>query len=266
MIGYITEFDGVSIGGTFGENQISINRAVTPSMARILGDGMYDLDGMQSPLIQTEYSATFLDRDGNVNARALFQRLGRSGWLKAKTRTGTDLMAWAKLTAIDSQQTPLHWQLQNRDPYTMRFSCRPYWYALTDTTTVLSSTSSASITNAGNARSSWVTLYITSAIASSLVIRIGRNSESTYAVPKYGNNVYNSTGTQTITYSASKESGSTLMIDFRTNAVTLNGVDAYANITLPDTQTTLGYLYPGVNRFLFSENVNCTIVHRGAYV
>jgi hypothetical protein len=266
MIGYITEFDGVSVGATFGGNQVSLSRATSPSMARILGDGMYDLDGMQSPLIQTEYSATFLDRAGNTNARALFQRLGRAGWLKVKTRTGTDLMAWAKLVAIDSQQTPINWQLQDRDPYTVRFSCRPYWYTLTDTTTSLSSATSVSLTNAGNARSSWLTFYITSSIASTLTIRIGRNSRETYNVPKYGEAVYDATGAQQLTYSAAKTAGSTLMIDCRLNAVTLNGADDYIDITLPSTQTSLGLLYPGANTITFSTAVTGSVIHRSAYI
>jgi hypothetical protein len=271
MIGYITEFDGVVLNSGFGQNQISINRAVNPSMARILGDGMYDLDGIQSPLIQTEYSATFMDENGDVNARALFQRLGKAGWLKVRTRQYldsqyTDLMTWAKLTAIDTQQTPTHWQLQDRNPYSLRFSCRPYWYQLSDTTNTFTSQTSRTITNNGNTRSSWLTFYITSAITTSLTIRIGRSSGATYNVPKYGEAIYDATGAQTITYNASKAAGPTLMIDCRLNNVTLGGNDDYADIVLPSTQTQLGYLYPGSNRITFSQSVSGSIVYRGAYV
>jgi hypothetical protein len=266
MIGYITEFDGVALDSGFGLNQISLNRAVNPSMARILGDGMYDIDGMQSPLIQTEYTASFMDQNGNVNARALFQRLGKSGWLKARSREYSDLMTWAKLVSIDSQQTPIHWQVQDRNPYNLRFTCRPYWYELVDTTNTFTSQTSRTITNSGNARSSWLTFYITSAITTSLTIRIGRSSGATYNVPKYGEAIYDSTGAQTITYNTSKVAGNILMIDCRLNNVTLGGNDDYADIVLPNTQTQLGYLYPGSNRITFSQAVSGSIVYRGAYV
>lgn len=266
MIGYIKSFDGVTLNSGFGQNQITIGRAVSPSMARIVGDGMYDLDGLQSPLVQTEYSASFMDQNGDVNARAFFQRLGKSGWLTVTSRTGSDVMCWAKLAAIDSQYTPTFWQSQDRNPYTLRFLCRPYWYETSDTTNTFTPTTFRTITNAGNARSSWLTIYITSAITSSLTITITRNSGATYNVPKYNEATYDAMTNQTITYTASKAAGSVLMIDCRLNNVTLNGNDDYANITLPNTATGLGYLYPGSNRFTFSQSVTGYIVYRGAYV
>jgi len=266
MIGYITQFDGIALDSTYGQNQVSISRVVSPSMTRILGDGMYDLDGMQSPLIQTEYSASFIDRAGNTNARALFQRLGRAGWLKAKNRAGADVMSWAKLVSIDSRQSPIYWQNQDRNPYDLKFSCRPYWYEITDTTSILTATTVRTIANNGNARSSWLTFYITSAIASTLTISIGRDSGSTYGLPLYGEALYDGTGKQQIIYSASKPEDTMLMIDCRLNNVTLNGADDYKNITLPNTQAQLGYLYPGSNRITFSTAVTGTIVYRGAYI
>jgi hypothetical protein len=56
------------------------------------------------------------------------------------------------------------------------------------------------------------------------------------------------------------------MIDCRLNNVTLGGNDDYADIVLPNTQTQLGYLYPGSNRITFSQAVSGSIVYRGAYV
>ena len=78
--------------------------------------------------------------------------------------------------------------------------------------------------------------------------------------------LYDATTNQTITYNAAKAAGSVLMIDCRLNNVTLNGNDDYADITLPNTATGLGYLYPGSNRITFSSSVSGSIVHRGAYI
>lgn len=266
MIGYMISWDGVTINSGFGHNRVSLSRSVEPTRARILGGASYDLDGMYTYPSGQTYTATFVDRNGDVNARAMFQRLGKYGWLKATSRTGATLINWAKLVSIDNGYDVQDWITSDVNKYTLAFSCSQFWYEDADTTTSIVSATLRTITNAGNARSSWVTLYITSAIASPLEIDISRNSGSTYGIPLYGTSTYDASGYQTIMYNASKNIEDQLVIDSRRNSVTVNGNNVYSSVTLPATQIDLGYLYPGSNRFTFSQAVTGSIVHRGAYV
>lgn len=267
MIGYVTEWDGIEINSGFGQTQVSVSRSAQQSRARILGGADYDLDGYTSPAQRQNFVAQFNDRNGNVNTRAMYQRLGRSGWLKCKSRDGSDKQNWAKLISIDAQYTPNNWITSDSNPYTLTWSCSPYWYDITDSTGTLSGTTALDVLNAGNAKSSWMMIYITSAIGSSLGIDIGRNSGSTYNIPKYGQAVYDASDERLrIRYNAAKTSSSTLLINFMNNAVTLNGNDDYVDIVLPSTQASLGFLYPGMNRIAFSSAVTGRIVYRSAYV
>ena len=267
MIGYLTEWDGITIGSTFGQNTVGIARAVQPSRVRILGNSIFDLDGMYTYPAEQTYTASFVDRAGNTNARALFQRLGRAGWLKATTRAATTVRNWAKLVSIESDYAPNDWTGSETNKYRVTFACAPFWYDDADTTTTLTSATSVTLTNAGNARSQWIRFNITSSIASSLVIRIGRNSGVTYGIPKYGEAIYDgSDAAQQITYNSAKAADIMLTIDSRTNSVTLGGNDDYADIVLPINQADLAYLFPGSNTVTFSVAVTGTVVHRGAYV
>lgn len=266
MIGYMVSWDGVTVNSGFGHNRVSLSRSVEPTRARILGGASYDLDGMYTYPSGQTYTATFVDRNGDVNTRAMFQRLGRYGWLKAVSRAGVTLINWAKLVSIDNGYEVQDWITSDVNKYTLTFACSPFWYEDADTTLSLSSTTYRTISNSGNARSAWWTLYITSAFTSSLTINISRSSGATYGIPTYGNAIYDASGYQTIAYNASKTAGVVLAIDGRTNSVTLNGSDDYGDITLPNTQVDLGYLYPGNTRFTFSTAVTGSIVYRGAYV
>lgn len=266
MIGYMIAWDGVTLNSTFGQTSVSLSRSVSPSKSRIIGGASIDLDGMYTYPAEQTYSAQFIGRNGNVNARAMFQRLGRAGWLKAISRAGDNVINWAKLVSIENAYGVNDWITSDVNKYTLNFACSPFWYEDADTTTTFSNTQLRTVVNAGNARSSWLTIYITSAITNPLTITISRNSDSTYGLPKYGETVYNAETTQTITYAAAKPIGTQLVIDCRKNSVTLNGVDDYSDITLPSTQIDLGFLYPGSNRFTFNQNLTGTIVSRGAYV
>lgn len=270
MIGYMLSWDGVAINSGFGQNSVQISRAVAPSKSRILGGATYDLDGMYTYPSEQTYTAAFVDRNGEYNAKQLFQRLGRYGWITAKSRDSASYTVrnWAKLVSIDSGYDPNNWASSNSESnkYTLTFACSPFWYEDADTTTAITSTGFRTVTNNGNARSTWWTLYITSAITAPLTINISRSSGATYGVPTYGNATYDASGYQTITYNANKAVNVTLMIDARANLVTVNGIDDYADITLPATQVDLGYLYPGNTRFTFSQPITGQIVHRGAYV
>lgn len=266
MIGYMVSWDGVTLNSGFGHNRVSLSRSVEPTRARILGGASYDLDGMYTYPSGQTYTASFVDRNGDVNARAMFQRLGRYGWLKATSRAGVTLINWAKLVSIDNGYEVQDWITSEVNKYTLSFACSPFWYEDADTTTALSATSAVAITNAGNARSTWWQLYITSAIVGSLTVTISRNSGATYGVPKYGAVTYDGTGTQSFVYNASKATGVVLAIDGRTNSVTLNGNDDYGDIVLPNTQVDLGYFHPGSTRFTFSTAVTGSLVSRGAYV
>lgn len=267
MIGYVTAWDGITLNSGFGQTQVSISRSAQQSRARILGGADYDLDGYTSPVQRQNFVAQFNDRSGNVNARAMHQRLGRSGWLRCKSRDGSDKQNWAKLISIDAQYTPNDWITSDANPYTLTWSCSPYWYDIVDSTATLTAATILNITNSGNAKSSWMMIYITSSIAAALDIRIGRNSGSTYNVPKYNDAVYDASDErQTIRFNTSKTSSSTLLINCMNNSVTLNGNDDYADIVLPSTQSSLGFLHPGVNRFSFSSAVTGRVVYRSAYV
>lgn len=266
MIGYMLSWDGVTLNSGFGHNRVSLSRSVEPTRARILGGASYDLDGMYTYPSGQTYTATFADRNGNANTRAMFQRLGSYGWLKANSRAGVTLINWAKLVSIDNGYEVQDWITSDVNKYTLTFACSPFWYEDSDTTVTLNAATTWGLTNAGNARSTWWTLYVTSAIGSALTVTISRRSGSTYGVPKYGEAIYDATGKQSFIYNASKAAGTMLVIDGRTNSVTLNGNDDYGDITLPDTQIDLGYLYPGVTQFTFSTGVTGSIIYRGAYI
>jgi hypothetical protein len=265
MIGYMTEWDGIEINSGFGHNSVGIQRSVSPSRARILGGSNYDLDGMYTYPSQQQYSAAFVDRNGDVNTRAIFQRLGKYGWLKATSATGANLMNWAKLVAIDNNYDPNSW-ISSVHKYTLSFLASEFWYETANTTSNLDPANSRTIINNGNARSSWLTIYITSEISLFLDIKISRNSGSTYNIPKYGAGIYDGTGSQLLTYNSSKESGKILAIDFKSNKITINGSDNYGDLLLSNNQADFGFLYPGSNRITFSSTVNGSIVYRGAYV
>jgi hypothetical protein len=267
MIGYVTSWDGIAVNSAFGQTQVGISRSVQQSRARVLGRADYDLDGYESPVQRQNFVAQFNDTNGNVNTRAMYQRLGRSGWLTCKSRDGADKQNWAKLISIDTQYTPNNWITSDSNPYTLTWSCSPYWYSTSSTTTALSSVSSVSLTNSGNAPSSWLIMYITGAISTSLVVTIGRNSGSTYNIPKYGQAIYDASDQPfRISYDVPKSSGPILAINFLNNSVTINGNDDYADVTIPATQTGFGYMFPGSTRFTFSQNVVGSIEYRSAYV
>lgn len=267
MISYMQSWDGIVLNSGFGHNRVQLSRSVAPSKARILGGASYDLDGMYTYPSEQTYTASFVDRNSQINTPAMFQRLGRYGWLVA-VRKFSPFAAqnWAKLISIDSGYEPNDISGGDINKYTLTFACSPFWYDTTDSTSSLTLSPYRTVTNNGNARSNWVTLYITSAISSPLEIDISRSSGATYGTSLYGSVLYDGSGYQTIMYNASKSVNDTLAIDMRKNTVLVNNVDAYSNVSLPATQIDLGYLYPGDTRFTFSQAVTGQIVYRGAYV
>lgn len=271
MIGYIISYDGITFNDGFGFNKFSIQRSVSPARARILGGSVYDMDGMYTYPAEQIYTADLADRNGEFIAKPLYQRLGQYGWLRVYTRAFTIGINWAKLIAIDVNASASEWvTLANneRNYYTLTFACSPFWYRDFDTITQINGTGFTLSTD-GNARSTYWQLNITSAITNPLTIEFARNTSgtSTYGVAVYGTSQYDATGSQLITYAASKALGTTLVIDGRTNRVTLStGANAYGNITLPNTQPNLGYLSPGDTRIRFNQSVTGTLLSRGAYV
>ena len=88
----------------------------------------------------------------------------------------------------------------------------------------------------------------------------------TYNTNPLSGAIYLANTSQSIIYNGTKVAGSVLAIDARMNTVTLNGNDAYGNITLPATQTNLGYLYNDAQtRFTFSSSVTGRLVWRYAF-
>lgn len=270
MIGYMVSFDGVSVTSSFGHTGVSLQRSVAPARARIVGGAVYDLDGMYTYPSEQTYTARFVDESGNTNARALYQRLGRYGWLTAITRviSGKNVINWAKLVSIDAEYESGDWAnfpTSERNAYTLTFACSPFWYDDADTVATLTNATAWDVTNAGNAPSTWWTLYVTNSFTARSM-RIGRRSGATYGIAVYGQETYDATGSQIVTYNAAKAAGDVLAIDARTNSATVNGNDQYANIVLPNTQANFGVLSPGLNRLTFNAATTGRFVFRGAYV
>lgn len=280
MLGYITHFAGNNmLASTFGQTVTNQQRSVSPARARIVGGASYDMDGLQTLPSEQTFVARFRDKNPAINWWSLSYTLGRSGWLAIQTTdtASTSVYNWAKLISLDAETTPDGMAnlsaLRPYHAYTATWLCSPYWYDTSDTTTTFTAATSATA-SVGNstAASNWWTLYITSAITTSLTITISHNSLYTYGTMPYNTDpltgaMYLAPTSQSITYNASKAAGSVLAIDARNNTVTLNGADAYSNIVLPNTQANFGTLYYGsVTRFTFSQSVTGSIVYRRAYV
>ena len=277
MLGYVTHFAGNNFEfGAMGQTETSQQRSVTPARARIAGGAFYDLDGLYTYPAEQQFTARFQDRDPNTHWYALSRLIGRSGWLVVKTTDAvhTQVINWAKLISLDGQSEPGAFATSSRryNGYSATWLCSPYWYQSTDTTYDLTTATLRTVSQNGTARSNWWTLYITSAIATSLTITLSQANAYTYGTFLYGNDPFNgpfytASTTQEITYATSKPANSLLVIDGRTNSVKLNGFDAYNNITLPSTQPTLGYLYENSHtRFTFSTAVTGSLVVRSAFI
>jgi len=275
MLGYVTNFAGNNLTSvSMGQTRTSQQKSVSPSRARILGGAMYDLDGLVTYAAEQTFTARFRDKDPE-SWLSMFNRYhGRAGWLTVQTSYPTypSLYNWAKLISIDGESTPDGFANTSKfHEYSVTWSCAPYWYETTDRTQSFTAATSTTTATRGLARSTWWTLYITSAITSPLTITLSQANVYTYGTMEYNDNplsgaIYLASTSQSIVYSGTKTAGSVLAIDARTNSVTLNGNDVYSNITLPATQANLGYLYNDAQtRFTFSSSVTGSLVWRYAF-
>lgn len=234
---------------------------------------MYDLDGLVTYGSEQTFTARFRDRDPISGLYAFNAYHGRSGWLTIQTSDSiyTSLYNWAKLISIDGSSTPDGFANSTKfNEYSVTWLCSPYWYQTTDNTVAFNAASSFNTTSNGSANSTWWTLYITSAITSPLTITLSQANVYTYGTMTYNTNplsgaIYLASTSQSIVYNGTKAAGSVLAIDARTNSVTLNGNDVYSNVTLPATQTNLGYMYITQTRFSFSTTVTGSLVWRNAF-
>lgn len=269
MLGYATSFGDVTLtDASIGQTSTAQQRSLTPARARILGGAMYDLDGMVTLPAEQTFTARFRDRDTFNNFYNLSRSYGKFDWLvvDANHVIGQSLQNWAKIISVDANSTPDGFASTTKFvEYSVTWQCSPFWYQVSDNTQAFTS---STVVNAGfgTAPSSWWTLYITSAIASPLTITISMTN-GTYGNIVYGDKKYRAPASQSISYSATKPVGELLAIDGRTNSVTLNGNSAYGNITLPSTQSNLGYMpVPGQAQFRFSSAMTGSLVWRNAYV
>lgn len=275
MLGYVTNFAGNDLTSvSMGQTRTTQQKTVSPSRARILGGAMYDLDGLVTYGAEQAFTARFRDRDPNTWLYTFNRYLGRAGWLTIQTSDSayTSVYNWAKLISIDGESTPDGFANTSKfHEYSVTWSCSPYWYETTDRTQSFTAATSTTTASRGSARSTWWTLYITSAITSPLTITLSQANVFTYGTMTYNTNplsgaIYLANTSQSIVYSGTKAAGSVLAIDARANRVTLNGNDVYSNITLPATQPNLGYLYNDAQtRFTFSSSVTGSLVWRYAF-
>ncbi|HRA66542.1 MAG TPA: hypothetical protein PL187_11015 [Caldilinea sp.] len=272
---YATEFNSVplpkanfslAMPRAFIQNRI-------PAAGAVLGE--YDLEGASNRQGQQTYDVEFLVADCDFQAKldAILGAARRRGVLKISDSKQAR-RATGKVVAVDETTTMNDWR-DRKQRIRMQIACEPQWYADVATTVTFTSATAVSLKNTpnrGNARAiQFVVLTITSSISGSLTINSEPQGDNYYGTPKYGKVKYGSAAiadgskeTAQLVYGAS--TSSTLVIDAGNSTVKVGGVDAYANITRPETQMALLWIEPGDNIIRFSQAVSGNIVFRSAWI
>lgn len=212
--------------------------------------GEYDLLEGEQVLKNQTYSVEFahIVNEGCSYPASVDELRGQVGkWGTLRAMFGTSCrQATAKIIAIEDTTTSADVRTG-----TYRIKCkfvaRPYWFE--DNQAVVQFTNKTRVIchNAGNALSTDIEITITSVITPALIIT-------------------NTTTGETVTYDTSKAVGLSLVFSCKSGVVLLNGVNAYGNILLPDTQMSLMTLAPGENNLTFSVLATGVVSYRSCWV
>lgn len=267
---YFTEFNGVPIRPINYANAIPRQFAQN-RVGATGGEGEYDLEGQRNRMTSQTYTheVTVASCDFQTKYDALLGSSRTRGVLKksngSKVRR-TDPRT--KIANITDATTIEDWR-GGMQRIGLQFNAQPYWYDDALTTVSFTGVSSFRATNAGNARAiQYVTLTTTSTTGSPLTINTYAQGDAEfYDEGVYDEGIYDGTD-------LGNEDGqmvlgtitNTMVIDAGNSRITIGGVDAYSQITIPDTQMALLWLEPGVNEIVFNQNMTGTLTFRSAWV
>ena len=176
----------------------------------------------------------------------LRRMIGVTSTLRQKMRDGSIRCCEAILISCNAEHNNQS-AASLAQPIAFGFESDEFWREETPQIRMLTNANEAFCANAGNAQCINIKIEVSSATLNPLTITNARNG---YA----------------LTYGAAKAVGETLIIDSFASTVTVNGANAYGNMTIPDSQIELMKFESGWNRLQFNQLVMGVVRYHHAWI
>lgn len=176
----------------------------------------------------------------------LRRMIGVTSTLRQKMRDGSIRCCEAILISCNAEHNNQS-AASLAQPIAFGFESDEFWREETPQIRILTNALESSCANVGNAQCVNIRIEVLGQITRPLIISNARNG---YA----------------LTYDAAKAEGETLIIDSFASTVTVNGANAYGNMTIPDSQIELMKFESGWNKLQFSQPVTGAIKYNHTWL
>lgn len=184
--------------------------------------------------------------DADRNVDQLRRMVGVTSTLRQKMRDGSIRCCEAILISCNAENNNQS-AASLAQPIAFEFESDEFWREETPQIRVLTNALESSCANVGNEQCINIKIEVSSQITKPLIISNARNG---YA----------------LTYDAAKAVGQTLIIDGFASTVTVNGANAYGNMTIPDSQIELMKFESGWNKLQFNQPVTGAIKYNHTWL